>query len=403
MKKELCSETRQLVKIMTLYCFAATLSGIFINIFIWRQTNNFAPIVIYNFFLFVALGIIYLFSGYWLLHYSARSLVKLSFVNLTIFYALLIMLRERAIIWLVPLGLLKGIGEGLFWSGFNLHQYVHTRKSDRDYYFGVMTFWVSFASICGPLLGGLIVIVGNNLIKHSFIGYYVLFFLTAAVLCLAFQQAFKFPRFSKIQFKISDIKRVIVSNSNFKKVLGQQALLGLKDVSMITIISIFAFIILSNEFYLGLYSSIVGLCAAIFGFLAGKLLRSHNRIKLSFVSAVILSTGAIVFAISQNIGTLIIYGASVVLGAFLDISLGTVYLSVIDQDQRPWREKYAYFISRETVLGFGRITSYFLLWIFFTYFRQETVVKVWLVLAGLIIFGMWWLMKKTSMMSADVQ
>jgi len=394
--KRLNSKTKQVVKMLAIFWFAVALSGIFTSIFIWKQTQNFTPVVVYNLFFFITLFLVYLLSGYWLRKCCARNLIKLGFIMIAFFYALIVILREKAILLLIPLGIIKGTGEGLFWSGFNLHQYVHTQKSDRHYYFGVCSFWTNLALVSGPLLGGLIISVSNNLLKSEFIGYYILFFFSAFVFILAFQQSFKLPKFSEIKFKISNIKEVILKKQNFRKVLKQQFLLGLKDVSLITISSIFAFVILSNEFHLGLYRSIIGLFAGILGFIAGRLLTSKNRLKISLLSAIVLAIGAIVFAVSQDFGTLILYGVCTVLGAFLDISLGTIYFSVIDQDKRPWQKKYAYFIARDSVLGLGRIGSYFLLWLSFNFLRQEIVIKAWLAIAGSLSLGIWFIMKKIN-------
>ena len=196
MEKKLKPASKRLITTLSLYWFAGALSGLFVNIFIFKQTESFTPVVIFNLFVFLSLVSIYLASGYWLRKFSARSLIKLGIASLAIFYALFVILREKALFWILPLGLIKGAGEGFYWSGFNLHQYVHTQETDRDYYFGVITFWISVFSVIGPLIGGLIISWGNNLIQGSFYGYYLLFLLSSLVFALAFFQAQKYPRFS---------------------------------------------------------------------------------------------------------------------------------------------------------------------------------------------------------------
>lgn len=394
MKKKLDQQTRELIEILSLYWFAGALSGVFVNIFIWKQTASFTPVVVYNFFLFIALLIFYLASGYWLRKYSARTLVKLGIIILAIFYAFLVGLREKTLFWLIPMGLLHGMGNGFFWSGFNLHQYVHTMQSDRDFYFGVSTFWTSLTSVAGPLIGGAVVHLGNILISGSFLGYYLLFSLSVAVFSVALHKAKQLPRFSEISFHAPDLLGVVKRSTNFQKVLGQQALLGLRDVSTITIVSIFALTILFNEFNVGLYQSTVGLFFALSGFIAGRILTDQNRSKLTLISAISLTIAAIALAVEPNLTTLLVFGAGGVIGVCLDISLGTVYFSAIDEDERIWQEKYAYLLARDGVLGASRTMSYLTLWILFTLFKQEVIMRIWLVIACSLSLGIWLLIRK---------
>lgn len=394
MAKQLPASTRRLIKTAFLYVLAGTSSGVFVDIFIWKQTVSFATLVVFNLALFCALLVIYLASGHWLRHYSARTLVKLGFAALTTFYLTIVLLRERAVGYLVPLGMLRGIGEGLFWSGFNVHQYVQTIRNDRDYYFGVSAFWVNLAAVVGPLLGGAVIVWGNRLPGSAWLGYYLLFFTSAALFLIAFWGVRGYPRLSSIAFRVSDIQDSITRNPNFRLVLGQQVFIGLRDVSMMTLTTIIAFTILMGEFNLGLYKSAIGLGAAITGYAAGKLLVSANRKSWTLFSALALATGSIALAIRQNPATLALFALASILGAFLDISLGTFYFASIDEDTRPWQAKYAYLINRDGVLGIARVVSYLLLWGLFAVWEPAGVVRTWLAIAGSLSIPIWFLLTR---------
>ena len=49
----MCREAKILLVVSALFTFASGLSGIFVDIFFWRETNSFLVIVIYNLIHFI--------------------------------------------------------------------------------------------------------------------------------------------------------------------------------------------------------------------------------------------------------------------------------------------------------------------------------------------------------------
>lgn len=392
-----------IIRLNTLTWLAASLKSVFVDLFIWKQTQAFSDLVVFNASVFIALFAIYPLTGIWLKKYSARTLIKLGNLLAIISLAFIIVLQKQSINFLIPIGLITGFGAALFWAGFNLHQYLATHKQDRDFFFGVQDFWAGIARVISPVIAGFVVFGGNRLMSsRPFLGYYLLFFLICLVMLISTIEAWFFPRYSAIEFKISQFKQIWQKNPNFKFILFQQFSMGLRDVSTGTILSMLLITILQQELNVGIYNSILGLLIAIAAFLCGKMLTSQNRVKLSLIGATSLFTGAIILAFKPTVIGLILYGVSFFPAAFLSISIGTIYLSAADSDPSPWRYKYIYLVSRDFFLGLGRVLSYIFLWTFFSYFPQSTAVKIWMIISGILALITWLFIKSIHLQSKNI-
>lgn len=394
--KQLTPAAKAVLRVISLSWFAGSLAGIFVDLFIFRQTGQFQSLVVYNGFIFLFLLIIYALSGYWLRHYSARTLVKLGNGLAVIFFGLIVILQHRSIDWLIPLAILKGISAGLFWSGINLHQYLTTYNQDRDYYFGVQEFWLNLSRIAAPFLGGLIITLGNFLTRQPLTGYYLLFMITGVIIAIATIETWSLPRFSGIDFKLGQLRHILTRNPPIKQIFWQQTLMGWRDVSSMTLISIIIFLVLRQELTIGFYNSVMGLVMAGAGVMFAKILTAQNRVRWSLIGAVGLSLGLIVIGLWPNFPGLIISSLVGIPGTALAITLSTIFYDVADVDRAHWRLKYAYLLGRDVALGSARVISYLMLWWLLTVLPQLTVARWWLIFLSLLPIMTWFSVKKVA-------
>lgn len=397
--KNLARETLRLIRVQVFYFFSHALAGVFVNVFLWQQEESFTPVIIFNLALIFFLLLSYTASGYFLRKVSPSKLIQVGIGFTLTFFLFLILLREKAINYIFWLGFLKGLGDGFYWSGFNLFQYVLTSKTNRDHYFGFSNFWLGLSQIFGPFAAG-IVIAGTSLILKfcqmpaGFTGYYFLFSLVALSFGITGYYTLRLPDLSGIDFAYSDLKRVFFVSPLWRYVLAQQFVLGLWDVSIYTLMGIFAFMILTGEFQLGVYGAISNLIFSLGSLYAGNILSQEKRLKLSLLGALAFSIGMLVMAILNNF--LGISAFAILTGFFgplLSISLGTLILTTIDLDRRGWEQKYVYLLSRDMALGVARVISYLILLLLFTNFNQQIVVRSWLSFVTIFPLVIWLLIR----------
>src|SRR3990167_7187996 len=131
----LSKSENHLIKIISIFFFSGSLASLFLQIFLFRL-GNFSTVALFNLTQLTFLLLLYMASGWLLKRFSTRILLRVSLLIFSVAWLLLIILGENSIHYVVLLGLIFGSGNGLFWSSFNLSQYVLTHQKRRESYFG---------------------------------------------------------------------------------------------------------------------------------------------------------------------------------------------------------------------------------------------------------------------------
>lgn len=372
----LSREENHLIFIQVIATFASALSGIFLQIYIFRL-SGFQGTVILNLFLFVSLLFTYLSSGFLLRRHSTNLLIGSSFIVNILGYLLIILLQTNAVNYLALIGLVLGVSAGNFWSGFNLSQYILTNQHSRNAYFGKSLSLVQVAYALGPILGGIAVITVNNLTKNVYTGYYFLFFIVVLVNLFLFVNTKKLPSHTGIEFSLKDLIHHQRSKK-WKIVLGQNFVGGLYDAAFNTIFAILLFLILKNESLVGGTRTGILLFVSLTSIVGAKFLAKHSWLYIIGVLGTALSI--VIFALFQNwIGIFLFALINGLATPFFNIPLSLAILNTIDENQLPWQKKYHMLLERDGVLGFARIISYIFLLILFTTYNKEEVARNWMI------------------------
>lgn len=348
----LSREEHALIKIQFLTFISGSMAGLFLQVFIFKLAGL-RSVIIYNLHQFSAVFIVYLLSGYALRRFSSRTLIKGGLITAALTWALILIFRESSVYYISFIGTISGISGGLYWSGYNLSQYIMTHSARRNDYFSKNIGFMSVANTMGPLMGGTIILFG---------GYYLLFLVACLIYIYNFFIAHQLPRHSDIEFSLRDVffhKR----SKKWQLLLAQRAVLGLYDVAFPAVSAILLFVILKGEFELGIVRTVIGLIASTCSFYASHQLR---RYKNSYILGSMLATlGLILFGLYQNIWGIIGLGLSMGVGfSFLSISISTSVLNAYDDHNKKWKRKFSLFIENEAALGLGRIASYVLILLF---------------------------------------
>lgn len=360
-------EEKNLLKIQALGFFSGSLAGIFTQFYVFKFLD-FKGLALYNFVQLIALVILYIVSGYLLKKYSTKDLIKSSLLLTTVSYLILLLFKEHALDYIVLLGIISGSAAGLYWSGYNLSQYILTHAHSRDHFFGRFMSVLNFASGIAPLLGGLIV---------SYLGYPALFAIVAALnLALSFV-ANRLPQHKGVEFSM---RHFLTHNRSKRWIesLKQNLILGLYDSGQGLFTGILLFLILLDPTTVGFARTMFFLVSALTGMFAGKIIASHRH---SMIYAGIMAMlGFIALGASQSVLGVVLFGL------LTGISLPIIYvrysseiLNAMDENESSWHHKYEMFIERDTVLGVGRIASMFMLLVLFSHFDREVIAQWWMI------------------------
>ncbi len=104
-----------------LYTLAISLSNTFVNIYLWKQTQNYVNLGLYNLASVVLQPLTFLIGGK-LAKRIDRSiaLLRIGVGTLAIFLSLFLVAGKSASHYILLMGALLGVGYGFYWLAFNL-------------------------------------------------------------------------------------------------------------------------------------------------------------------------------------------------------------------------------------------------------------------------------------------
>jgi YQGE family putative transporter len=142
------------------YTAANLLAGAFLSIFLWRASHNLAPIALYSGLSALMIPAAFLANGLLWRGMGAGASIRIGLFGCGLSYLVILMLGNDAPHWVVLLGLLRGVAEGFYWSGFHLVTYDTTSDRDRDRYFGAQATASLFLTATLPPAAGAIIVAG---------------------------------------------------------------------------------------------------------------------------------------------------------------------------------------------------------------------------------------------------
>src|SRR5690625_4680736 len=103
-----------------LYSLGIFLSNTFVNVFLWRQTNDYLTIAYYNLAIFIFQPLTFVVAGKFAKMVDRIIILRTGVIFLSIFFLTVLIIGDKAAVFNILLGCLLGIGYGFYWLAFNL-------------------------------------------------------------------------------------------------------------------------------------------------------------------------------------------------------------------------------------------------------------------------------------------
>jgi YQGE family putative transporter len=161
-----------------LYSIGLFLSNTFVNIYLWRQTEDYFTIAFYHLSIYIAKSITFIIAGKIVKKIDRVIVLRLGVTFLSLFFLTVLYLQENAAKFNVLLGVLIGIGYGFYWLSFNVLTFEITEPFNRVFFNGLLGGLQSISGMIGPLLAGTII-----LRMDTSIGYMTIFTISFSFVC----------------------------------------------------------------------------------------------------------------------------------------------------------------------------------------------------------------------------
>lgn len=393
----MCRNAKILLGVSALFAFGMGLSGIFINVFFWKQTSNFIVIVIYNLIHYVTTPITFILAGALAKKKNGIWSLRIGLIIYAIFYALILLVGNKGIGYIFFLGIIFGMAAGFYWLAFNTLSFDFTNINNRDTFNG-------FNGSCGGIAAAIAPITSAYIISrfNGIKGYKVVFAMTLTIFILLILIS-SILRCRSYSSKLN-LKKAFASNCEEWRIIRKSTLFwGFRDVIIVFLVNILIIETTKSELSLGKFTLIASLISSTAYILVQKVIKPARR-KFSIIFGTIGSFLAICgLAIKISYSTLISY---VVMDAFFIpffiIQLSSSTYNVIDRAHEE-DMRIEYMINKDIALNCGRVISSLILIILLATFKNLSILKTYLVFIGLAPVISGYFLRKLKGVLAGVQ
>ncbi|MGP4074419.1 MFS transporter [Halobacillus sp. K22] len=362
-----------------LYSLGIFLSSTFVNIYLWKQSNSYTDIALYNLSIYVLQPLTFIFAGKCAKHIDRVIVLRTGVIVLSLFFLTVLIVGENAAKFNIMLGALLGVGYGFYWLAYNVLTFEITEPDTRDFFNGFLGVLQSLGGMTGPLLAGFIISRLNN-----FTGYTVIFAVSFGLFIVAVLVSFGLSR-RKAQGNFS-FRRIInerKNNLNWKRILNAHVSQGFREGTFLFAVSIWIFLMTRNELSLGFFNLVYSGFSFLFYFLVTRLVKPRRRKKAIFIAGLSLYLSVLILLVSKSMPLLLLYGA--IAGIFFPL-LYVPYISltydVIGKSWNAGEMRIEYIVVREIFLNMGRVLSIVIFLLAIVVIPPETGIPYILLLVG---------------------
>ncbi|MDD3079743.1 MAG: MFS transporter [Paludibacter sp.] len=395
MKKKLFSEfdffksqpknIRTLLITNMLYALILPIIEIFVGAYIMRNTGSPSFVAIYQLCMYCGIVLTSVLNGFLLKTFKVNILYSFGIMLSAVALMVMMFLQSLGIVELGIAGFALGASTGFFWTNRYLLTLNSTNDDNRNYFFGLESFFFSLWSILVPLVVGVFLaeIDGRTIFNHVFnvnMGYQaitvVAFFIAVGACVVLSGGNFTNPTqkdFIYFRFHIL-----------WRKLLALAGLKGMVQGFLVTAPAILVMKLVGNEGSLGLIQGVGGAVTAILVYVLGRISKPEHRMHIFGFGLLVFFVGTVVNGIMFSaFGVIVFVLCKVLFQPLHDLAYFPTMMKTIDAVAAiEKRNEYAYIMSHEIGLFIGRAIG-MLLFIGLAYFVSETfALKYALIIVG---------------------
>ena len=378
---------RTLLVTNMLYAFILPIIEIFVGAYIMRNTGSPAYVAIYQLCMYFGVLVTSVLNGLMLRRFNSSSLYAFGILLSAAVLMAMMFVNSIGIIALGLSGFILGASTGFFWTNRYLLTLNSTNDENRNYFFGLESFFFSLWSITVPLIVGAFLVSVDGFVflgkildvnnGYQFITAFSLLVALAAVLVLSrgrfdnpVQKKFFYTRFHLL----------------WQKLLTLAGLKGMVQGFLVTAPAILVMRLVGNEGSLGLIQGVGGLLTAILVYTLGRIAAPRHRMAIFGLGLFVFFLGTLFNAVLFSaIGVIVFVLCKVLFQPLHALAYFPTMMKTIDAVKAiENRNEYAYILSHEIGLFIGRAFGMGLFISLAYWVSEDFALKYALVIVGTV-------------------
>ncbi|WP_225442536.1 MFS transporter [Paenibacillus lycopersici] len=344
-----------LLAVQALLGTANALSGTFLPIYLWKSSQSFALVGWFNLTQFLVSGLTFWLAGKWVKEHNKMNSLRVGVALSGLFYFTVLLLGKSAVAYAVPLGVMIGIGNGLFWLAFNVVYFEVTEPGNRDRFNGWAGLLGSGAGIVAPWISGWLITMSKG--ER---GYSIIFTISSVIFAIAVVLSFwlKKRESSGTYDWLHGFRQLRERGNPWRHAVPAIVCQGVREGVYMFFIGLLVFLATKNEGKLGNFSLVTSLVALVSFWLIGRLLKPERRRAAMLIGAIAVTAAIAPLFWPLSYRTLLIFGIGTALFMPLYIiPMTSTVFDLIGSSEESARQREEFVILREAGLTAGRIVG----------------------------------------------
>ena len=337
-----------------LYSLGIFLSNTFVNVYLWRQTNDFLTIAMYNLAIFIFQPITFIVAGKLAKKVDRIIVLRLGVIFLSLFFLTVLLIGHYAAIYNFILGCLLGIGYGFYWLAFNVLTFEITEPETRDFFNGFLGSLESLGGMIGPVLAGFIIAKLPTEIGYTTVFSISLSLFILAVICSFFLKRRK----AEGKFRLKKVFAEININENWRNTILANIFQGMREGIFVFVVTIWVFLITKNEFALGIFNLTLSFMSFVFYFIVTKMISQPLRKKAILVGSIVISFSVFIILFELTYVHLLIYAFIIGIAyPIINVPFNSITYDIIGTSSYAKELRIEYVVGLEICVNIGRVFS----------------------------------------------
>ncbi|MEK3910619.1 MFS transporter [Paenibacillus sp. FSL H7-0331] len=378
--------------------FGASMSGVFLTLYLWRLTHSLWINGMYNIINYAVAPFAFMLGGLLIKKKDRMVTYRFGIALIALFYLVVVLAQERVVDYYVLFAIFGGMAGAFYWAGYLTLMYDVSTEQNRIRYLAMNMIVFTLAGLIGPALAGYIIRQNNGLQGYTIVfSIAFLMFLMAAVGSLRIKTKATHHKAYYLKY----VGLLMNKNRLWFKSLFCFSILGILQGMMMFLPSILLFKIVEREDLVGY----LGMLYASLGIATGMYISRYGRDgwagRFIIISTIGCVAGSLLLVWKLNLYTVILFMILYSICAPLQgNTITSYYFRIMGTLPLKGQLRVESVVMRETFVNVGRIVAIFVLIILNRYTGDWTLP--WVLLgASIVQIGIYWLIEPLRQTAAD--
>lgn len=384
---------RMLLLTNLIYALVMPIVELFIGAYIMRNSSDISLVVIFQLAVYTGIPLTFMINGFLLHSIRIARLYSLGMLLSGVSMFAMMSLDQLDTFGVFMAGLIMGLSYGFFWANRDFLALNTTHDGNRNYYYGIETFFYTITGIVVPFAAGAFIATterngwfGGN-VNVAYYGLTVFVFaLSIFASMLVHRGDFQNPKRAPfLYFKFDRL---------WNKMLGLASLKGVAQGYIVTAPTMLILSLVGKEGVLGAVQSTAALLSAILLYILGRTTTPRHRLLIYGVGCGLFVLGAFFnAALYSALGVILFMVCLLFARPLLDIAYFPVQLKVIDLvSEKENRNEFTYIFNHELGLYLGRLFGCGLFILLARYVSEYVALRYALLVIAVVHFMGWFAM-----------